>query len=187
MIPEMCHFSMFHLCRSCHELFTRLNQLVTKSDNFIFTQVILQCKITGIVLKNLLSDRNIARLKSFVVQVCRKYNNSVFLRFEPLGSIQLTVRGYVKLFLSGKLLWFSQDNLYPSVKCLMKQGLGIEHGVCDLKCVNLICNIDFKSIAPLVFQILTGNATNRPAMKTKDPDLNAYIITTNNFIHPLKG
>ena len=187
MIPEMCHFSMFHLCRSCHELFTRLNQLVTESDYFIFTQVILQCKITGIVLKNLLSYRNIARLKSFVVQVCRMYNNSVFLRFEPLGSIQLTVRGYVKLFLSGKLLRFSQENLYPSVNCLMKQGLEIEHGVCDLKCVNLICNIDFKSIAPLVFQILTGNATNRPAMKTKDPDLNVYITTTNNFIHPLKG
>ena len=123
-------------CKSCHKLFTRLNQIVTKSDNFIFTQVILQCKIAGIVSKNLLSDRNIARLKSLGVKVRRKYNNSVFLRFELLGSIQLTVRGYVKLFLSRKLLRSSQENLYPSVNFIMKQGLGIEHGVCDLKCVN---------------------------------------------------
>ena len=93
------------MCKSCHELCTRLHNLVTRSENLTFTQVILQCKIAGPdVPKILLSDDNITRFKSLGVQVHRKYNNSVLLRFEPLGSIQITVRGYVKLFLSGKVL-----------------------------------------------------------------------------------
>ena len=87
------------MCKSCHELCTRLHNLVTRSENLIFTQVILQCEIAGPdVRKKLLSDKNITRLESLGVQVRRKYNNSVFLRFEPLGSIQITVRGYGNCF-----------------------------------------------------------------------------------------
>ena len=53
--------------------------------------------------------------------------------------------------------------------------------------MNFISNVNFRSNAPLLLQILTGKAASRPTIKTKDPELNAYVIPVQHFGKPLKG
>lgn len=163
------------MCQNCKDLSISLYDFCLSCSAVDITQIIVQCRITP-PPADFESDKMKKRIEHLGAKIKKRYNGSIFIHFEHIGTIQLTRKGYVKVFVN-KMLKNGAIDIFPSLSRFGREICSLKSAICHLKCVNFNLKFDTKSVLPWIVQFLVGESLTKPYTKSRESEIGLFVPT----------